>query len=106
VLENDVGYVQVPEDILLNPALAARTTAHELGHAIGISHLVGTGGVMDDAAYQVPNVIVCPAERILAQEFGRLSSVDSGGAPGLSAATSTACRTWNDAAGHLILLPS
>jgi hypothetical protein len=103
-IEGDDGLVRVREDILVNATLAARTVAHELGHALGIAHLSGTGCVMDELAYQVPDVVLCPAERTMAAGFRRLLLIQVTAAPGLRAATDTACQAWNDGAGHLVML--
>jgi hypothetical protein len=103
-IEGDDGYVRVREDILVNPTLAARTIAHELGHGLGIAHLTNTGCVMDEQAYQVPDVSLCPTERTMAHGFVRLLLVYAGPTPGLLSCTRTACSAWNDAAGHLIML--
>jgi len=98
------GYVRVRDDLLGNHMLATRTIAHELGHALGFDHRPGTGCIMDQDAYQTPNVIPCPAEASLAVNYpGVTLAVYVGLTPDLLTRTNSAVSVWNQAAGRTIL---
>lgn len=99
------GLIRVRDDLSPNPILFTRVLTHELGHAIGLQHLPGTGCVMDTDAIQTPNSSLCPQEVAFAQAYaGPVLTVYAGlSPPDLWQITSNAASIWNQAAGRTIL---
>lgn len=99
------GRVSIRDDTLQNNILATRILVHELGHGLGLSHLPGTGCVLDTAAIQTPNASLCPQEVSFAQAYaGPVLLVYAGiSPPSLWQLTANAASIWNQAAGRTIV---
>jgi len=95
------GRVRIRDDVLLAaPEVAVRTIMHELGHAMGLSHLPGTGCIMDSIGGA--GLTPCAAE--LAGLAAGSVTVYAGATPGLYNRVRSAAGDWNGPAGRVVFL--
>lgn len=97
------GQIRIREDVLANPAFAARVVCHELGHAIGLDHLTDPTCVMHTAGFTQTTPLCAQEASFAAAYAGPVLQVYVGLTPGLLDATTLAAERWNNVAGGTIL---
>lgn len=93
------GRIRIRADVLLaSQDVVVRTIMHELGHAMGLSHMPGTWCIMDSIGGI--GTTPCPAE--VSGLASGVVRVYADSTPGLLAHVRTACNLWGSAAGRLV----